>query len=338
MSGGVDFVHPWALLLLPLTLLPLLRTRRDTLVYAHLAWLPPDPVGRVAGFLWRALAVLAILATVLGIAGPGRAETEVLRSGRGAEIMVLMDRSRSMDERMLPIDWRTVDPLSLRFQADSRGPQKAQVALELLAKFVAERSDDRFALMFFSVNPIRVVPFTQHDEVVLAAIAAGGVGRGLSDTDVGRALIAAIREFDNRAYSGSRIILLVSDGGAELDAATRREIRAGLLRNRITLNWLYLRSINGPDLDKPEGPDDTRPEIVLHRFFQGLPTPYRAYQSESKEDFARAVADVGRQQNLPLDYLEKIPRRDYSRHCLAAATLACLMLLCHRAMQLRSWR
>ena len=76
--------------------------------------------------------------------------------------------------------------------------------------------------MFFSANPIHVVPFTQHDESVQAAITAGGIGRGLSDTDVGWAMIAAIKEFDQRRYSGSRIILLVSDGGAKLDDETTR--------------------------------------------------------------------------------------------------------------------
>jgi mxaC protein len=337
MSGSFDFAQPWALMLLPLALLPLLRRHRDTLLFSHLAWLPPDRAGRVAGFLWRAFAVLAILCTVLALAGPGLPEKQVARTGRGAEILVLMDRSRSMDDRMLPSDWRTIDPLSLLEQTHSRGEQKGKVARKLLSKFVAQRPDDRFAIMFFSASPIHVVPFTQHDEVVQAAIAAGSVGRGLSDTDVGRALIAAIKEFDQRAYSGSRIILLVSDGGAQLDAPARQQIQAGLLRNRITLNWIYLRSLNSPNLDTQEAQSDTVPEIALHRFFQSLRTPYQAYQAESPEDLAKAVADVGKQQNFPLDFLEQIPRKDYSRHCLTAAALSCLMLLVYRSMQLRSW-
>jgi len=190
--------------------------------------------------------------------------------------------------------------------------------------------------MFFSANPIHVVPFTQHDEVVQAAITAGGVGRGLTDTDVGWALITAIKEFDRRPYSGSRIILLVSDGGAKLDEETQREIQAGMLKNRIALNWIYLRSVNGPDFDHPHQ-DDALPEIVLHRFFQSLPTPYRAYQALTPEDLALAIAEVGKQQNFPLDFLEQVPRQDYSRHCLVVAALCCLMLLIYRWMQLRSW-
>ena len=79
------------------------------------------------------------------------------------------------------------------------------------------------------------------------------------------------------------------------------------------------------------------PEIVLHRFFQSLQTPYRAYQAQTPEDLAQAIAEVGKQQNFPLDFLEQVPRQDYSRHCLAVAALCCLMLLIYRGMQLRSW-
>jgi mxaC protein len=46
---------------------------------------------------------------------------------------------------------------------------------------------------------------------------------------------------------------------------------------------------------------------------------------------------VGQQQNLPLDYMERIPRRDYAPYCLALGVLACLLLLIHRRFLLRSW-
>jgi mxaC protein len=337
MSAGLDFAQPWALVLLPLAMLPLLRRRRDTLMFSHLAWLPADRAGRFLGILWRAFAVLAILTTVLALAGPGRSQTQVMRSGRGAEILVLMDRSSSMDEKMLTSDWRSLDPLVVRAQSWSRGEQKAAVARALLSKFVAERQDDRFSLMFFSARPIHVVPFTQHDEVVQAAIAAAAIGRGMPNTDVGAALLAAIGEFDQRAYSGSRVILLVSDGGAKLDAATRRQIQAGMTRNRIALSWIYLRSVNGTDFTAPEGKSAATPEFALHRFFQSLATPYLVYQAETPEDIAKAVADVGKQQNFPLDFLEQIPRQDYSRVCVAAAVVFCIMLLLYRAVQLRRW-
>jgi mxaC protein len=334
----LEWQQPLWLLALPLAALPLLRSRRDTLVYPHLAWLPHDRLGRLAGALWRALAVLAMAAIVVALASPGLPQGQVLRTGRGAEILVLMDRSRSMDERMLPADWRGIDPTLLRHQASSRGEPKGEAARRLLATFVQERPDDRFALMFFSTRPMLAVPFTAHDDVVQAGIVAGGVGRGLADTHVGRALLAAIAQFDGRPYSGSRIILLVSDGAARLDDETQRRIAAGLLRQRIAVYWLYLRSVQSPRLD--EGDEQARlavPELALHRFFSGLRTPYRAYEADNPDDLAKAVADVGRQQNLPLDSWEQVPRRDLATPALALAAMACTGLLLLQAYRLRAW-
>jgi len=337
MNVGLDFAQPWLLLMLPLALLPLLRNRRDSLQFSHLAWLPTDRAGRIVAIVSRACGMLSIASVVLALAGPGHSQTQVIRTGRGAEILVLMDRSRSMDERMLTSDWRTLDPLVVRLQAQSRGQPKGKAARDLLSKFVAERPHDRFGLMFFSANPIHVVPFTRREEVIQAAITAGGIGRGLTNTDVGWALNAAIREFDQRAYSGSRIILLVSDGGAKLDPDVRRQLREELLRNRITLNWIYLRSVNGADFNAINDDAETLPEIALHRFFESLHTPYKAYQAMSPEDLAEAITDIGKQQNFPIDVVEQIPRRDYTRYFLAAAAIFCTVLLAFRAMQMRSW-
>lgn len=338
IAGPLDLSHPWALLLLPLAALPLARTRRDTLAFSSVEGLPHDRAGALLGVAWRALGVLGLLAIVIALAGPGRPQTQVPRTGHGAEIVVLMDRSRSMDERILPADWRTIDPLNLRYQAQSRGEPKGRVARELLAKFVADRPDDRFALMFFSTRPIHVVSFTQHDEVVQAAITAGNVGRGLADTDVGRALMAAIAEFDRRAYTGSRIVLLVSDGGARLDDATKRTLRDAARRNRVSLAWIYLRSVNSPRLDTPGDAGEAVPEIALHRFFQTLPGAYRAYEAEDKDGLAKAVADVGRRQNFPLDYVEEVPRRDFGRAALAIGAACCLLMVALRACTLRQLR
>jgi len=335
MSGSFAFEHPWVLTLLPLALLPLLRRRRDTIAFPSVAWLPHDRVGRVIGWIWPVFAFLALASSILALAQPGRPQTQVLRTGKGAEILVLLDRSRSMDDRMLPANWRELDP-SVLLHHLGRGPQKAQVARELLSQFVARRPDDRFSLMYFSNRPLSVVPFTQHDAVMQAGIAAGAVGRGLADTAVGRGLVAAIAQFDQRAYSGSRIMLLVSDGGAHLDEETMQRIRNGLLRNRIALYWIYLRSYNSAKLDSTEPRWENAPEMAMHRFFQSLPTPYRVYQAEDPEELSRAVADVDRQQNLPLDFLEQIPRQDYSRLFLAVAAFSCAVLLIYRSMLLRS--
>ena len=331
--AGLDFTHPWVLLLLPLALLPLLRRRSDTLAFSAIAWLPADRAGRLAGLLWRAFAVAAMASAVIGLAGPGRAGGEELRSGRGAEVLILMDRSSSMDANVVPKDVKAGG------QFNASMPTKRDVVRGLLRQFVAKRPDDRFAFMAFSTSALRIVPFTDDHALVQAALAATGVGRGLPDTLMGKALLASIDEFAGRPYSGSRIVLVVSDGGAQLDEPTRERIRAGLARERIGLYWIYIRSgPNSADLTQEGGGVyDSVEEMALHSFFRTLATPYRLYQTDDAQMMAAAMAEIDRQQNFPLSYTRRVPRSDYSGGFYLAALLCAAGLLACRAVQLQAW-
>jgi mxaC protein len=331
---GFDLLQPLWLLLLPLAALPLLRRRRDTLRFASVGWLPADPWGRAAGFLWRGFACSAMLGAVIGLAGPGVSGTQVLRTGKGAEVLILMDRSSSMDANQLSKNVKSGG------QFNASRPTKSQVVRELLSDFVARRADDRFALMTFSTSTMLVAPFTQDHATVQAGLKATAVGRGLPDTLMGRALLAAIDQFDGRPYSGSRIVIVVSDGGAKLDDAQRRRIAAGLARHRIGLYWIYIRSSpNSPDLTQPvSGALDSEEELALHTFFKSLATPYRLYQTDDSEAMASAMAEIDRQQNFPLSYYQRVPRLDHSTGFFLAALLCCLGLLACRAIQLQRWR
>jgi mxaC protein len=327
-----DFAQPWMLLLLPLALLPLLRRRSDTLIFPFVAWLPPDRVGRLLGVLWRVLAVAAMACIVVGLAGPGQSGAQVLRSGRGAEVLILMDRSSSMDNVVHLNGFNDGGRFSVK-------ESKNQIVRELLSTFVAKRPHDRFAFMTFSTSAMRVVPFTERGDMVRAGLAATGVGRGLPETRMGSALLAAIGEFEGRPYSGSRVILIVSDGGAQLDEPTRERIRAGLVHEKIALYWVYIRSgPNSPDLTAGTNTVyGSAEEQALHDFFRTLKTPYRLYQTDDADAMAAAMAEIDRQQNFPLSYHERVPRRDFGAAFHLAALLCCAGLLACRALQLRSW-
>ena len=325
MTLPVDFAQPWALLLLPLALLPLLRRRGDTLSFSHIAWLPVDRLGRAVGLLWRACAVLTILAIVIGLAGPGRSNLQVLRTGTGAEILILMDRSSSMDDTMG------------RQPIDSRGMSKNEVARRSLTRFVDERPNDRLAFMMFGISPVPVVRFTANHRIIQDAIGGTSIGRGMPDTQLDRGLRAAIGQFDGRAYDGRRAIVLVSDGGARLDAQARRDIEEGLVRNRIDLYFIYLRSgVYSPDL-RAVAANDTSSEAELHRFFVTLKSPYHLYQASDADAMAAAMADINRQQKYQVSFVERLPRQDRSPYCYAAALIFCTLLLALHLIQVRSW-
>ena len=156
---------------------------------------------------------------------------------------------------------------------------------------------------------------------------------------MGSALLVAIGEFEGRPYSGSRVILIVSDGGAQLDEPTRERIRAGLVHEKIALYWVYVRSgPNSPDLTAGTNTVyGSAEEQALHDFFRTLKTPYHLYQTDDSEAMAAAMAEIDRQQNFPLSYHERVPRRDFGASFHLAALLCCAGLLACRALQLRSW-
>ena len=342
----LPFTWPWLLLALPLTLLLAWRRAQLTLPHSNLALLPADRLSQGLDFMLRALAVLAGVAMLLGMAGLYRPAYELERLGQGAEIVMLVDRSLSMDQPFI-----TADALKLPKGGDIQSfirnlhkdrPSKQQTARRLLAEFAAQRKNDRFAMLVFSTLPIPVLDFTGKQAAVQAAIRAGEVGRGLAETDIGLAMLAGMNAFRDRPYSGSRILMLVSDGGDQLDVESRAQIAQQMRDLRITLYWLYIRSLRSPGLaDAPEGDSknaDTAPEYFLHQFFKAMGAPYRVYEAESPEALKRAMADVSRLETLPITYLDTIPKRDLSQWCYGVALGLVLLLLAAKMLELRTWR
>jgi len=327
MSIPFDFTLPWLLVLLPLAVLPLLPRRGDTLVFPSVAWLPVDRIGRWAGWLARGSAVLAIAAIVVGLAGPGRSQRQVLRTGSGAQILILMDRSASMDE-----------PMGSAGVEAPRGESKNKVARASLTSFVEQRPNDRLAFMMFGSSPVLAMPFTYNHRVIEQAVAATAIGRGMPDTQLDRGMLAALAQFDGRASSGRRAIVLVSDGGARLDETVRRRIQDGLQRNRIALYFIYLRSsIYSPDLNARLPAHEDTAEAELHRYFLTLKTPYRLFQAQDEKGMMAAIAEINRQQNAPTTFIEHLPRQDLSPYCFAAALFAAVVLMLLHMLQVRSW-
>ncbi len=323
---NIAWQDPRWLLMLPLALLPLWRLSQEMISVPHLAWLPADRLGQLAAFVVRLLTCVAIAATIVGLAAPEQPESFVARTGRGAEIALLLDRSSSMDEE---IRHNGSDLSSVVRES------KAQSMRNAFKGFLERRPNDRYALILFASSAMRVLPFTEDVAAVRAGLATASIGRGLSGTEIGRALLAGIEAFQDRAYTGSRAIVLVSDGGAVLDPPVEARITEGLARERISLYFIYIRSAtNSPDLEKESvGPiEASTPEWVLHNYFKTLKTPYRVFQAKDPASIGAAVATVDKQQNLPLIYQERVPRVDLRGPAFLLAGLAGALLLVMRTL------
>ena len=332
--SALGVAQGWALALLPLAALPLLRLPVAAIPYSWLGLVPEDPVSRWLDRALRAAGVLAIASLALAASGLHRPAYEVERIGRGAHMVLLVDRSTSMD-RPFAIEG-IVDPAA---QGGRRS--KGEVARRLLSEFVAGRHDDLFGMVVFSTFPIPVLGLTDHHEVVAASIAAGDVGRGLAETDIGSGLEQALEYFEGQPYTGARIVVLVSDGAGEIGQTARLRIAHLMRRLRVSLYWIYIRSAYGPVIFDPDdssnGAVEMTPERALHDFFSRMGASYRAYTAESPEGLEQAIADVNRLQNLPVRYRETVGRRDLSAACLAVALAALSLLVAAKLLERSSW-
>jgi mxaC protein len=330
VDAMLDFTHPWLLALLPLAVLPLLRRPADALPFSHVRWLPDDRAGRVVKLLWHACAMGAIAALVIGLAGPGSPNLQRRVTGTGGEILILMDRSASMDAEL---------GRGIAHPLNTEGAEsKKQVAAGALATFVARRPNDSFAFMLFGLQPMLAVPFTRDHAIVDAAMQATQIGRGMPDTRLDAGLVAAAQLFSRRARVGGRAIVLVSDGGARLDSAVRERIRDALAQDNVAMYFVYLRSgVYSPDLSDAAAQLDSSAEADLHRFFQGLSTPYHLFQAKDAAQMAQAMDEIDRRENQRSVMIERLPRQDRSTACFIAALVCCIALIGLGSVQKRSW-
>ncbi|MBS7538862.1 vWA domain-containing protein [Ancylobacter lacus] len=319
---GVDY--PLVLLGLFLSLLPLVASPLARQGVPALALAPPDRLSRLVAGSIRLAGMLAIAALVLALAGLHRRAQLVEREGQGAHVVLLLDRSSSMDNTFAD-------------RAPSGDVEsKSLAAKRLLSEFVTRRPNDRIGVVAFSTSPMPVLPLTDHHGAVLAAIAA--IDRpGLSFTDVGRGLALALASFGSDSDEASRAVVLVSDGAALIDRKVQEALRDEVARNPVHLYWLFLRSRGARGIFEAPPPGENtpqaNPERHLHLFLQSLGVPYRAFEAGSPEAVGQAIAEIDRQETRPLRYIERVPRRDYAPALLGVAAMALALLLAAKAAE-----
>lgn len=322
------FTHPLVLWLLPLALLPILLERSHTRSYSWVDMLPSDPLSNVIGLLLKVLAAISLLCIIVGLASPHTLEQKIERIGVGAQIGMVIDRSASMD-----------DPFA--GTADGRvGETKSVAASRLMTEFVNARKNDMIGIITFSNSAMYVLPLTESREAVLSAIKATA-GNSLFQTNIGGGLTSAVSLFENVPDSGSRAIILLSDGAGRMGADAQQKLRDWLQRYNITLYWIVLRQPGGISIFNDYQPKDDSPlpsEVELYEYFKTLRTPFNAYEAEDPKSLAVAMADINQKEKKAIKYLEKIPGKDYTQLCYIIAALMIALLLSVKYLEVRTWR
>lgn len=323
------FSHPWLLWLLPLAILPLLLQRAHVKHYSWIDMLPADPLSRLVGVILKALAVLTLLFIILGLASPHTTERSVERIGVGAQIGLVLDRSASMD-----------DPFAGTAGNVSVGETKSIAAARLITEFVNSRQQDMFGMITFSNSAMYVLPLSENKKAVIAAVQATG-GNALFQTNIGSGLTSVAGLFEKIPDSGSRAVILLSDGAGRVDANTQQKIKDWFERLNLSLYWIVLRQPGGLSIfDTTFKPAEDQPlpaEMELYEYFQKFKTPFKAYEAEDPKSLQLAMNDINNREKKPIKYFEKIPGHNYSNLCFIIAAIMIALLLGVKYIEVKTW-
>jgi mxaC protein len=317
----------WLLMLVPL---PFAVSTMRQASFPSLDAVPEDMLSTGLTFALRTMGALAIAAAAVALAGPYRVAQSVKLLATGAHVVIVMDRSLSMDFS-LDDD-----------KAEGNVESKTQMAGRLLMDFVARSQHDQFGVVAFSSAPVFVLPISGHHDAITGAI--GALMRpGIEGTNVGLGLELALRMIGLDPNATSPAVLLVSDGeygGAGFFQLSMQDtLREAFRRENAHLYWLFLRARKGTDDvfgPPPPGQEDTphtKPERHMDLFFKSLGVPYRVFWADSPRAIQDAVDEIKRLETRPVTYLEQIPRGDMTPFAYATAAFACLLLLIAKCME-----
>jgi len=324
----MNFLNAWVLFFLPLIAVPFIFFQSSNNNYSWNEMIPSDPLSTIIGVLLKFLSSVIIALLVVLLAEPFSDQKVVERVGEGAQIGLVLDRSASMD-----------DPFS--GGGDKAGETKSAAASRLIIDFFEARTNDMVGVITFSNSAMFVLPLTENKEAIKAALTATA-GNALSRTHIGAGLTSSAALFNEVADSGSRAVILLSDGAGRIDANTQQKIRDWFDRFDIGLYWIVLKQEGGISIfDEdyvPRDEDQLPPQIELYEYFSTFRSPFKAYEAEDPKSLETAIKDISLKEKKPIAYSERIPGKSYSLPFLLAALFLSLLLLLLKFIEVKSLR
>lgn len=319
---------PWVLWFLPLAFIPLIFKETSLQYYSWNEMIPKDRLSSIIAIILKFIATLILITIIVGLSGPHSQQREIEKTGIGAQIGLVLDRSASMDDPFAGNDESKV------------GEMKSAAAARLITDFVNSRKNDMMGMVSFSNSAMYVLPLTDNKNAIIAAVRATA-GNALFQTNIGSGLTTGAELFNKVPDSGSRAVILLSDGAGRIDAATQEKIKDWFGRLKISLYWIVLRQPGGISIFntsfKASDDDALPPQIELNEFFKSLNSPFQAYEAEDPKTLQKAIEDINQKEKKPIKYFEKIPGQDYSTHCFVTAALLMIALLTLKLIEVRSW-
>lgn len=343
----LHFLKPELFWLLPVAILPWLSHGVRRFKFPSLNDWPKDLGSLYLRLIIRMLATSVIICLIVASAGPfteGGTETRV---GVGGEIVVVLDRSGSMSEGIKGRDYNR--QAAEAGESDAHFLSKIEAARTVLLKFMQQRPADTFGMVVFNAAPISVAPLGS-DRALAEAALLSAQSQSTGFTALSRALALALDYFEERPYTASRLILLVSDGDALIEPEDQAVLKEAFIRQHAQLMWIYVRGEREQSiLDTVIAGDN---EIIttqdmayttqqqtssMHQVFSQLGMPYQAFEVDSEAGLNSAIAAVSRATNKSTRYEFRLPRKSYANYFFAAAMVLMALLFWVRQQELTAW-
>ena len=269
----MNFVYPLVLILLPLSLIPFFINQSSKNIYSWSEMLDVDLLSRIISLFYRIVSTVIILLVILTLSEPYADQKSILKKGEGAQIGLVLDRSASMDDPFVGDDTNK-----------SVGETKSAAASRLIVDFFDSRTDDMVGVITFSNSAMFILPLTNSKEAIRAAVNATA-GNALFQTNIGAGLTSSAELFTSIENSGSRAVILLSDGAGRIDAKTQQRIKAWFDKYQIGLYWIVLSKPGGISIFEEDVPlhqgYQLPPQIELYEFFKTFKSPFQAYEAKT---------------------------------------------------------
>lgn len=310
------FLTPWVLVFLPLIFVPYWLKGHQGKNYTWLEMLPEDKLSDRLNLAVKVITSLLLACILIALANPRGHDEKVTRVGKGAQTVLVIDRSVSMDHP---------------FAGDNSGNVaeiKSVAARRIITQFIDSRPDDMMGVVGFTNSALYGVKITTNRDAIHSAIIAA-TSPSLNQTNIGAGLTEGVGLFDNIENSGSRAIILLSDGAGKLSPRVKYLLSERLKKRKLSIYWIMLREPGEPSIfSKDEYAEDRVPNsIVLHKYFQALNLTYKAYEADNPETLQSAISDINAREKKAIKYVETIAGYDYSLVFIIAAWILSLFLL-----------
>jgi mxaC protein len=341
MLTHLHWTYPWVLWALPLAAVPLLDYNARTFAYPRMSEWPADTASKWLRALLRAAGALTMVVLIVASAAPFLEGGTQTLAGHGAEIVIVLDRSGSMSEPLsgtLRDDSQQAGPSDAQRNGAARAKDeeaKINAARRILLAFMRRRPGDTFGMTTFNASPVGVAPLSEDRELVEAGMRSAET-RSEGYTAPASALALALDYFRDRPLTASRVVLLVSDGGATIEEENRIKLRALFAERHASLIWIYTRGEQEPSILAPPRRGVSN-SYSLHEFFREMGSSYEMFEITNADGLEHAVAEVGRMTNQPTHYEERLPRRDLAAPLFVLALAGIGVLAAARSMELRQW-